>query len=685
MSDRRPVRSMNTTGMHPPGPVSEALGRIAFAFNEVQPFLPMYLHLIVSALFPIFTGAHASLSRPSSAAKPAKKTKKETGDEDSEEDEDGSIQKMEGLSPSDAIIFPLLAGSTLAGLYFLIKWMGPDTLNKILGWYFSSLGVFSVAKLVNDGLIVLESFCWPSHYADEGVLWHVKSSERMSVEVGNPGDSAVCSRQSPLPGVLGRIPLPSAALSTLWLLRALPGQKFTVRFHLAKVTTVKANLTARIIFSTLVGLSAVLYSNFVSRAWWLTNLQGFAFSYSALQLMSPTTFATGSLILAALFFYDIYFVFYTPMMVTVASNLDVPIKLLFPRPQEEGQARRLAMLGLGDIVLPGIMIGLALRFDLFMHYLKKQTKPAVPEEDKDQTDVGTDMAKQKIHKEAYRSVTGQWGNRLWTSSWLGRTLIPATPQSPRQTISPKTRTNIINPFPKPYFYASIAGYVCGMCVTLGIMQFFQHAQPALLYLVPGVLSSVWLTALARGELQQMWDFSEASEEDTTDPKEKTASSTTTKDADPKTSNSEPKPKSQSSWWSQSFFSAEKSERNAQRLEKSLAKNFSSVDDVDASAKPSDTGSSNGKDKTPKPTQHAGFFYFSIKPYKASRKPKSETPPPQQEEIKRSRSASESNSDDAVLITEADVAESAAHAPKWRGARVSDDAKGERAEKRLRTK
>ena len=34
---------------------------------------------------------------------------------------------------------------------------------------------------------------------------------------------------------------------------------------------------------------------------------------------------------AGLFFYDIFWVFGTPVMVSVAKNLDAPIKLLFPR------------------------------------------------------------------------------------------------------------------------------------------------------------------------------------------------------------------------------------------------------------------------------------------------------------------------------------------------------------------
>ena len=68
------------------------------------------------------------------------------------------------------------------------------------------------------------------------------------------------------------------------------------------------------------------------------------------------------------------------------------------------------MLGLGDIVLPGIMIGLALRFDLWLYYLRKQTKTQ-------KVVVGSDGEKQTseaVEKAPYISPTGRWGDRFWT-------------------------------------------------------------------------------------------------------------------------------------------------------------------------------------------------------------------------------------------------------------------------------
>lgn len=193
-----------------------------------------------------------------------------------------------------------------------------------------------------------------------------------------------------------------------------------------------------------------------------------------------------------------------PMMVTVAKSIDAPIKLVFPRPEPAGGSTKpqYAMLGLGDVVLPGIMIGLALRFDLFLFYLRRQKRVSSADSDTPPT----------VTKPTYHSLAGRWTDHFWSHSFLGRPLWSATETQP--TESPFT-------FPKTYFKASLVGYVLGMLATLGVMHVWGHAQPALLYLVPGVVGSLWTTALVRGELSLMWGFSEESEdeENSTDGKE----------------------------------------------------------------------------------------------------------------------------------------------------------------------
>ncbi|KAJ6113260.1 hypothetical protein N7523_006577 [Penicillium sp. IBT 18751x] len=473
-------------------PLAEVLGHAWYHFDRIKPLLPTYGHLLVSALFPMYIGAHASLSRPSSAAKPPKrdteKTENDTDDEDDEgEDKGGAVQKMEGLEPSDALMFPLTAGLTLGSLYFVIKWLeDPAILNKILSFYFSQMGIFFAVAFLKDALLIWRSLLFPKYYRHGGKIWKVKQSERTFTSLEEV-------RLSPLPGILGSIPLPSKVLSFLWACRNASYQRLILKLHVRHVVDVKGLFGLLDLFSAIIALIAVGYFAFITKPWWLTNFLGFSFCYGALQFMSPSTFWTGTLILGSLFFYDIYFVFFTPMMVTVATKLDVPIKLLFPRPPspgEEPDAVSLAMLGLGDIVIPGMMVGLALRFDLFLYYFKKGAQKARAE--------GSTL---KYVKPKYQRATGAWGERFWAP----------TIASQEPELQPPYHD--ARSFPKTYFKASLAGYAVGMVATLLAMQYSNHAQPALLYLVPGVLSFLWGTALIRGEMDIMWHFSDAEEVD----------------------------------------------------------------------------------------------------------------------------------------------------------------------------
>jgi minor histocompatibility antigen H13 len=188
------------------------------------------------------------------------------------------------------------------------------------------------------------------------------------------------------------------------------------------------------------------------------------------------------------------------MMVTVAKSLDVPIKLMFPRPapaNDPSASGSHAMLGLGDVVLPGIMIGLALRFDLYLFYLRRQKR----------TVATTDGKAATVEKPQYHSLAGRWSDHFWTHSLTGRPLWTAA------TTGRENHSEVPFTFPKTYFTASLIGYVLGLLATLGVMMVWNHAQPALLYLVPGVLSSLWLTALARGEVGLMWNYTEEIEDE----------------------------------------------------------------------------------------------------------------------------------------------------------------------------
>lgn len=92
--------------------------------------------------------------------------------------------------------------------------------------------------------------------------------------------------------------------------------------------------------------------------WTLNNVLGITFTVTGVAMLKITNFKTSFILLWILFFYDIFWVFFSDVMVTVAKNFDVPIKLIFITPDKK------SILGLGDMVLPGILVSLALKFDV---------------------------------------------------------------------------------------------------------------------------------------------------------------------------------------------------------------------------------------------------------------------------------------------------------------------------------
>ena len=191
-------------------------------------------------------------------------------------------------------------------------------------------------------------------------------------------------------------------------------------------------------------------------------------------------------------------------MITVATKLDVPIKLAF----EAGS--RSSILGLGDIVIPGMVIGWALRLDLWIFYQRRvkyePTELKLVERDAATGQVVTrSESKHREVKARFANPKAWWGERLWTR---GPLFLRRRPQVPPELAAAH--------FPKTYFYASMAGYALGMVATLAMVLVSQRGQPALLYLVPGVLGSLTATALARGEMSDVWTYTEDGSLDTMD-------------------------------------------------------------------------------------------------------------------------------------------------------------------------
>lgn len=275
-----------------------------------------------------------------------------------------SAPPSETMSKEHAMRFPFIGSAVLLSLFLLIKFLPKDLVNLVLTAYFVLLGVLALGATI----LPLLAPSLPKSWNEDRIILRGPYFKALEVE-----------------------------FTRSQLVAGAPAGAFCAWYCLQK-------------------------------HWLANNVLGLAFSIQGIEMLSLGSFKVGAILLGGLFVYDIFWVFFTPVMVSVAKSFDAPIKLLFPT----GDAvRPYSLLGLGDIVIPGIFVALALRYDM------------------------------------------------------------SRGRGPRA------------------FWSTFAGYVAGIVATIIIMNWFQAAQPALLYIVPGVVGALAAHVLLAHELQPILEYDES--------------------------------------------------------------------------------------------------------------------------------------------------------------------------------
>jgi len=216
---------------------------------------------------------------------------------------------MESMSTEDAWKFPFIGSGVLFGLYILFKVFSKEYINLLLTAYFLLFGLAAVTATLSP--IVAPLFPKKEKPWKYSWLPFWKSKDPFELEFG------------------------------------------------------KSDLLA---FILALGISGwYVYT----KHWIANNIFGLAFSIQGIAMLSLGSYRVGCILLGGLFFYDIFWVFGTDVMVTVAKSFDAPIKLLFPK-HLFAETLEFSMLGLGDIVIPGVFIALLLRFDANKRSNKKK-------------------------------------------------------------------------------------------------------------------------------------------------------------------------------------------------------------------------------------------------------------------------------------------------------------------------
>ncbi|XP_078484481.1 signal peptide peptidase-like 3 isoform X1 [Ciona intestinalis] len=208
--------------------------------------------------------------------------------------------------------------------------------------------------------------------------------------------------------------------------------------------------------------------------WILMDALSMGLCVSMIALLRLPSLKVSCLLLSGLLIYDVFWVFFSSylfnanVMVQVATaqadnpvgilarkfnlaaakdapQLSLPGKLVFPSSFDPNSTNdRFSMLGMGDIVMPGLLLCFVLRYDNYK--------------------------KRKLEGETY------------------------APSSPGNLI-----------YRVRYFHCTLVGYFIGLVTATVASEINSSAQPALLYLVPFTLLPLVTMAYIKGDLKQMWN------------------------------------------------------------------------------------------------------------------------------------------------------------------------------------
>lgn len=287
------------------------------------------------------------------------------------------------LQSGDAAMFPVMGSVVLLGLFVIIKYLGND----------------AVKMLITSWVVLICTF-----------------------GLGNNLDWIVALIREKKMAMLFRMPLMDDPITPIWIVGACIGAGMSVAY--------------------------LLYKH-----WIVNNIFGVSFCLLGLRMIGLHNFKVGAIMLIGLFFYDVFWVFGSKsifgsnVMVSVATGIEAPIKLMFPRDLGGCGILRHSMLGLGDIVVPGIFIAFLAKWDASL------------------------ISSQKAQSFVYLNVV-------------------------------------------------MISYFLSLVTTVGVMLFFNAAQPALLYIVPYILITALIVACVRGEVKALCAF-EISDEAASKPEEKT--------------------------------------------------------------------------------------------------------------------------------------------------------------------
>mmetsp|Transcript_12772 Transcript_12772/g.22961 ORF Transcript_12772/g.22961 Transcript_12772/m.22961 type:complete len:481 (-) Transcript_12772:1386-2828(-) len=240
---------------------------------------------------------------------------------------------LEKLNPNSGLIAPVVGSGFLFGLYALIKYTDIDIST-----------IYSTISTV-FGCICLQMTLQPLM---ESILPQSLRNKKFQFPVSSFSMSA---------STLPRDEQSQSKISSNGQPDSDHNEVFTTKYD------AKLSISSLSAFGLAVGC-ALLYQIQKDPHFFYSNLIAISIGLEGLSVIKAGSFVVAAGLLSGLFLYDCFWVFGSDVMLTVATKLDAPAKLLFPRVLPVGsESYPYAVLGLGDIVVPGLFAALMLTID----------------------------------------------------------------------------------------------------------------------------------------------------------------------------------------------------------------------------------------------------------------------------------------------------------------------------------
>ena len=130
-------------------------------------------------------------------------------------------------------------------------------------------------------------------------------------------------------------------------------------------------ITCQNLFISIISIIIVIIW-LISKNWIFNNFLAFCIVFTILSVFHINTLKVCAIILGLTFIYDVFWVYVSSslfeknVMSTVAIQLNLPIKIEFPVILGNNPLRNCVILGLGDIVIPGLVVKFCKSFDIQM-------------------------------------------------------------------------------------------------------------------------------------------------------------------------------------------------------------------------------------------------------------------------------------------------------------------------------